>query len=50
MLPKIGDLPINGACATQSCVKIYRIEAPGDVAQSIISPLVIERVLEDKMA
>ena len=28
--PQIGNLPINGACATQTCVMIYRFEAPGD--------------------
>ena len=30
MPPQIGDLPRNGACATQSCVMICRLEAPGD--------------------
>ena len=29
-MPKIGDLPINCACATQSCAMIYQLEAPGD--------------------
>ena len=28
--PQIGNLPMNGACAKQSCAMIYRFEALGD--------------------
>ena len=51
--PQIGNLPINGACATQSCAMIYRLEVPGDgnlcSAPCFISPLDIERALEDNI-
>ena len=52
MPPQLGDLSINGACATQSCVMIHPLEAPGNadlVHPYVISPLLIERALEDKI-